>query len=176
MAVSVQASPPAPRLLTIRRAAVTLLFLAAVLGGALFGVFFAYESDLPQVASLEDFQPNIITQVFAGDGSVLGEFAIEKRVVVSFKDIPPVLRNAIVSVEDADFWKHLGINPWRVPGAALANLRSGRRGQGFSTLTMQLSRLLFLTPEKTYERKIKEVILAFQIEKNFTKEEIFTLY
>ncbi len=166
----------APRVLTLRRAVVTALFAGAILGGALLGVFFAFESDLPQVTSLEDFQPNIITQVFSGDGSVLGEFAIEKRVVVSFKDIPPVLRNAIVSVEDADFWKHLGINPWRVPGAALANLRSGRRGQGFSTLTMQLSRLLFLTPEKTYERKIKEVILAFQIEKNFTKEEIFTLY
>ena len=107
---------------------------------------------------------------------MLGEFAIEKRVVVQFRDIPPVLRNAIVAVEDADFWKHLGINPWRIPGAALANLRSGRRGQGFSTLTMQLTRLLFLTPEKTYERKIKEGILAFQIEKNFTKEEILTLY
>ena len=96
--------------------------------------------------------------------------------VVEFRDIPPVLRNAIVAVEDADFWKHIGINPWRIPGAAFANLRSGRRGQGFSTLTMQLTRLLFLTPEKTYERKIKEVILAFQIEKNFTKEEILTLY
>jgi penicillin-binding protein 1A len=96
--------------------------------------------------------------------------------VVEFRDIPPVLRNAIVAVEDEDFWKHIGINPWRIPGAALANLRSGRRGQGFSTLTMQLTRLLFLTPEKTYERKIKEVILAFQIEKNFTKEEILTLY
>ncbi len=175
MAVSA-AYVPARRVLTLRRAVVTALFAGAILGGALLGVFFAFESDLPQVTSLEDFQPNIITQVFAADGSVLGEFAIEKRVVVSFKDIPPVLRNAIISVEDADFWKHLGINPWRVPGAALANLRSGRRGQGFSTLTMQLSRLLFLTPEKTYERKIKEVILAFQIEKNFTKEEIFTLY
>jgi penicillin-binding protein 1A len=175
MAVSA-AHLPAPRILTLRRAVVTALFAGAILGGALLGVFFAFESDLPQVTSLEDFQPNIITQVFAADGSVLGEFAIEKRVVVSFKDIPPVLRNAIISVEDADFWKHLGINPWRVPGAALANLRTGRRGQGFSTLTMQLSRLLFLTPEKTYERKIKEVILAFQIEKNFTKEEIFTLY
>jgi len=167
---------PAPRILTVRRLAVTLLFAAAIVGGALFGVLFAYESDLPQVASLEDFQPNIITQVFAADGSLLGEFAIEKRVVVRFKDIPPVLRNAIVAVEDADFWKHLGLNPWRIPGAAIANMRSGRRGQGFSTLTMQLSRLLFLTPEKTYERKIKEVILAFQIEKNFTKEEIFALY
>jgi penicillin-binding protein 1A len=169
-------APPAPRVLTVRRAVVTALFAAAILGGALLGVFFAFESDLPQVTSLEDFQPNIITQVFAVDGTLLGEFAIEKRVVVAFPDIPPVLRNAIVSVEDADFWKHIGINPWRIPGAALANVRSGRKGQGFSTLTMQLSRLLFLTPEKTYERKVKEVILAFQIEKNFTKEEIFTLY
>jgi penicillin-binding protein 1A len=169
-------SPSVPRVLTVRRVVTTALFTAAILGGALLGVFFAFESDLPQVTSLEDFQPNIITQVFAADGSVLGEFAIEKRVVVAFKDIPPVLRNAIIAVEDADFWKHLGINPWRVPGAALANLRSGRRGQGFSTLTMQLSRLLFLTPEKTIDRKIKEGILAFQIEKNFTKEEIFTLY
>jgi penicillin-binding protein 1A len=170
------APAPARRILTFRRVVVTALFAAAILGGALVGVFLAFESDLPQVTSLEEFQPNIITQVFAADGSTLGEFAIEKRVVVEFRDIPPVLRNAIVAVEDADFWKHIGINPWRIPGAALANVRSGRRGQGFSTLTMQLTRLLFLTPEKTYERKIKEIILAFQIEKNFTKEEIFTLY
>ncbi len=171
-------APPAarPRVLTLRRVVVTALFAAAILGGALLGVFLAFESDLPQVTSLEDFQPNIITQVFASDGSVIGEFAIEKRVVVAFRDIPPVLRNAIIAVEDEDFWKHIGINPWSIPRAALANLRSGRRGQGFSTLTMQLTRLLFLTPEKTYERKIKEVILAFQIEKNFTKEEILTLY
>jgi penicillin-binding protein 1A len=162
--------------LTLRRVFVTLLFTLAILGGSLLGVFLAYENDLPQISSLEDFQPNIITQVFAADGSVLGEFAIEKRVVIGFRDVPPVLRNAIVAVEDAEFWKHLGINPWRIPGAALANFRSGRKEQGSSTLTMQLSRLLFLTPEKTYERKIKEIILAFQIEKNFTKEEIFALY
>ncbi|HEY3120266.1 MAG TPA: PBP1A family penicillin-binding protein [Vicinamibacteria bacterium] len=161
---------------SVRRVAVTLLFGTAVVIGSLLGVLLAFRSDLPQVSSLEDFQPNIITQVYAADGALVGEFAIEKRVVVGFKDIPPVLRNAIVAVEDADFWKHLGINVWRVPGAALANLRAGRRGQGFSTLTMQLSRVLFLTPEKTYERKIKEIILAFQIEKRFTKEEIFTLY
>jgi penicillin-binding protein 1A len=165
-----------PRILTVRRVVVTALFVTAILGGSLLGVFLAVESDLPQVTSLEDFQPNIITQIFAADGSVLGEFAIEKRVVIAFRDIPPVLRNAIVAVEDDEFWKHIGINPWRIPGAFLGNLRSGWRRQGFSTLTMQLTRILFLTPEKTYERKIKEVILAFQIEKNFTKEEIFTLY
>ena len=110
------------------------------------------------------------------DGSLLGEFSIERRVVVGFKDIPPVLRNAVVAVEDAEFWKHLGVNLWRIPSAAIANVRAGRRTQGSSTLTMQLSRVLFLTPEKSYERKIKEAILAFQIEKNFTKEEIFTFY
>src|SRR5207245_4625238 len=88
------------------------------------------------------------------------------------------LRNATIAVEDADFWKHLGVNPWRIPGAFIANLRAGKRTQGSSTLTMQLVRQpgLFLTPEKTYERKIKEAILAFQIEKTFTKEEIFTYY
>src|SRR5262245_21850468 len=125
MAVSA-AYVPARRVLTLRRALVTALFAGAVQRGAVLAVFFAFDADLPLATSLEDFQPNTITQVFAADGSVLGEFAIEKRVVVSFKDIPPVLRNAIISLEDADFWKHLGINPWRVPGAALANLRSGR--------------------------------------------------
>ncbi|HVR70769.1 MAG TPA: PBP1A family penicillin-binding protein [Vicinamibacteria bacterium] len=164
------------RLGVLRRAGVTFLFALAILAGALLGIVLAYESDLPQVSSLEDFEPNIITQVYAADGELLGNFAIEKRVVVSFADIPPILRNAIVAVEDEDFWKHIGINVWRVPSAAFSNLRAGRRSQGFSTLTMQLSRVLFLTPDKTYERKAKEIILAFQIEKNFTKEEIFTLY
>jgi penicillin-binding protein 1A len=165
------------RFALVRRAGLAVLFALAIVIGALLGVFLAFESDLPQISSLENFQPNIITQVFAADGKTLvGDFAIEKRVIVGFKDIPPVLRNAIVAVEDADFWKHLGINPWRIPGALLANFRSGKHSQGFSTLTMQLSRELFLTKEKTYERKIKEIILAFQIEKSFTKEEIFTLY
>jgi penicillin-binding protein 1A len=166
---------PAP-LLGARKITRTLFFAAAIVAGALVGVFLTYESDLPQVSQLEDYRPNIITQVFAADGSLVGQFAIERRVPLAFKDIPVVLRNAVVAVEDADFWKHIGVNPWSVPRAAFANLRAGRRREGFSTLTMQLSRLLFLTPEKTYERKIKEIILAFQIEKNFTKEEIFALY
>jgi penicillin-binding protein 1A len=171
-----KSAPAAARGLALHRLGLVLLLAAAVGFGALFGLFLAYESDLPQVSSLENFEPNIITQVFAADGERIGEFSIERRVVVRFEDIPPVLRNAIVAVEDADFWKHLGVNPWRIPGAFLANLRSGRREQGSSTLTMQLARRLFLTPEKTWERKIKEAILAFQIEKTFTKEEIFTLY
>jgi penicillin-binding protein 1A len=161
----------------VRRAGIAVLFAMAIILGALAGVLLAYEKDMPQVSKLEAFQPNIITQVFAADDKTLiGDFSIEKRVVVAFPDIPPVLRNAIVAVEDADFWKHLGINPWTIPGAVYKNFRSGRKVRGFSTITMQLSRNLFLTPDKTMERKIKEIILAFQIEKNFTKEEIFTLY
>lgn len=161
---------------TAKRGITAILFAGAILFGALLGALLVYRGDLPQVADLEKYKPNVITQVLAADGSRIGDFAIERRVIVGFAETTPVLRNAIVAVEDADFWKHLGINPWRVPAAAWANLRSGRRSQGSSTLTMQLSRLLFLTPEKTYERKIQEAILAFDIEKNFTKEEIFTLY
>jgi penicillin-binding protein 1A len=175
MAAPAVAAPPR-RFLTLRRILLTTVFGFAILGGALTGVLLTYQQDI-QAIRLEDYRPNIITTVYAADGkTVVGTFAIEQRIVVGFEDIPAVLRNAIVAVEDAGFWKHVGINVWRIPGAALANLRSGRRSQGFSTLTMQLSRLLFLTPEKTYERKIKEVILAFQIERKFTKEEIFTLY
>src|SRR5207244_13619115 len=105
----------------LRRAGVIVVFSAAIVLGSLAGIFLAYESDLPQVSSLEDFQPIIITEVYTADAKLLGDFAIERRVVVSFKDIPPHLRNAVVAVEDADFWTHSGINQYRVPRAAVAD-------------------------------------------------------
>src|SRR5579862_9535986 len=109
MAVAAGRQAPPP-VLTVARIIVTVLFMVAIFSGALMGVVLAFENDLPQVSSLEDFQPNIITQVYADDGTtILGEFAIEKRVVVAFRDIPPVLRNAVVSVEDQQFWSHMGI-------------------------------------------------------------------
>src|SRR5438552_16266148 len=101
--------------MVLRRAGVTLLFVVAIFVGALSGIFLAYEKDLPQVSTLEDFERNIITQVYAADGKLLGEFAIERRVVAGFKDIPPALRNATVDVEDADFWESLGLSPMRQP-------------------------------------------------------------
>ena len=148
----------------------------AILFGSLVGALMAIGSDLPQVEELEELKPNIVTQVFAADGSILGEFAIEKRVLVRYEEIPDVLRNAIIATEDENFFNHIGINVWRIPAAVWANFRSGRKGQGFSTLTMQLSRLLFLSPQKTYERKIREILLALEIERRFTKKEIFALY
>lgn len=160
----------------IQRNSAPLLVAISILVGSFSGALMAIGSDLPQVEELEGLKPNIVTQVFAVDGSILGEFAIEKRTIVQYEDIPEELRNAIIATEDETFFTHIGINLWRIPGAIWANLRSGRRGQGFSTLTMQLSRLLFLSPQKTYERKIREILLALEIERRFTKKEIFTLY
>jgi penicillin-binding protein 1A len=153
-----------------------LLVASCIVLGSLVGALMAIGSDLPQVEQLEELKPNIVTQVFAADGSILGEFAIEKRIIVRYEEIPEVLRNAIIATEDENFFNHIGINLWRIPGALWANFRSGRKGQGFSTLTMQLSRLLFLSPQKTYERKLREILLALEIERRFTKKEIFTLY
>ena len=153
-----------------------LVVASFIVIGAVSGALMAIGSDLPQVEELEELKPNIVTQVFAADGSILGEFAIEKRIIISYEDIPDVLRNAIIATEDEDFFNHIGINLWRIPGAVWANFQSGRKGQGFSTLTMQLSRLLFLSPQKTYERKLREILLALEIERRFTKKEIFTLY
>src|SRR6185436_2555545 len=134
----------------LRRNRGPLLISCCILVGSLAGALMAIGSDLPQVEQLEELKPNIVTQVFAADGSILGEFAIEKRIIVRYEEIPEVLRNAIIATEDENFFNHIGINLWRIPGALYANFRSGRKGQGFSTLTMQLSRLLFLSPQKTY--------------------------
>jgi penicillin-binding protein 1A len=160
----------------VRENRAPLVVAATIVLGSLVGAVMAIGSDLPQLEQLESLKLNIVTQVFARDGSVLGEFAIEKRILVKYEDVPEVLRNAILATEDENFFNHIGINVWRIPGAVWANLRSGRKGQGFSTLTMQLSKLLFLSPEKTYERKLREILLALEIERRFTKKEIFTLY
>ena len=123
--------PPPRRTGALQRAGPIAVFAGAILAGAFAGIYLAYESDLPQVSSLENFQPNIITEVYAADGSPLGNFSIERRVIVGFSDIPPVLRNAVVAVEDADFWKHLGINFMRIPGAALANFAAAATARAF---------------------------------------------
>lgn len=167
---------PNPFRSLLKRNRAPFFIASTIVLGSLVGALMAIGSDLPQVEQLEELKPNIVTQVFASDGSVLGEFAIEKRIIVKYEDIPEVLRNAIIATEDQNFFSHIGINLWRIPGALYANFRSGRKGQGFSTLTMQLSRLLFLSPQKTYERKLREILLALEIERRFTKKEIFTLY
>src|SRR5205807_1022367 len=140
---------------------------------------FAYAGGLPQVSALDDYSPSTITRVYAAKGQLIGEFATQRRVVVGYDDINPVLRQAIIATEDADFDRHFGINIWRIFAAAFVDIVERRREQGASTLTQQVARNLDqfgLTKQKLFERKVREAILAIQIEKRYTKKEIFTIY
>ena len=164
----------------VRSAGIAALFIIAAMLGILSGVLFAYAGDLPQVSALDDYTPSTITRVLASNGQVVGEFATQRRVIVGYDDINPVLRQAIIATEDAEFDRHFGVNIWRIAVAALTDIVERRRAQGASTLTQQLARNLKeqfgLTNEKSFERKIRETILAIQIEKRYTKKEIFTIY
>jgi penicillin-binding protein 1A len=153
-----------------------LLVAVAAALGSIVGLLFVYSTDLPQVTELERYRPNSITELYDDQGRVIGSFALERRVVVGYDDFSPTLRNAVISIEDKEFEKHWGINFWRVAGSAYHNIFSGERAQGASTLTMQLARNLFLSPDRTLTRKIQEVMLSIQIERRFTKQQIFTLY
>ena len=160
----------------LRFIVVGVLFALAAVGGTLTGLVLAYQRDLPIIVLIENYQPSIITQIFADDGEVIAEFAVEKRVVIPYADVPEVLRNAFVAKEDQRFWSHHGFDPVGILRAAWDNVWAGEIVSGASTITQQVSRLLFLTREETIARKIKEAILAFQIERAYTKEEIFTYY
>src|SRR5438477_9520460 len=154
---------------------VFLLCLAIALG-ATTGVLFVYNSDLPQVNALEDYHPSLITQVYSDDGQVIGSFALERRMVVTWDQIPEVVKAAIISVEDQNFYSHWGIDFLGVARASVKNLMAGRVVEGGSTLTQQLSKNLFLTPERSFRRKIQEAMLAIQIERYYTKQQILTMY
>ncbi len=153
-----------------------LLVLGAALAGTLVGLLIVYSTALPQISELQRYRPSTITELYDANGKVIGSFALQRRILAQYNDIPKVLRDAILSTEDKDFETHLGINFWRVLGATYRDLTSNARAQGASTLTMQLSRNLFLSPERHFSRKIQEAMLAIQIERHFTKEQIFTLY
>jgi penicillin-binding protein 1A len=153
-----------------------LLVLISILVGATAGLLLVYTTDLPQVDALEAYRPSSITELYDDHERVIGSFALQRRVVASYEDFPPVLRDALISIEDKDFYRHSGVNFWRIVGAAYRDITSGGRVQGASTLTMQLARNLFLSPDRSFHRKVQETMLAIQIERRFTKPQIFTLY
>jgi penicillin-binding protein 1A len=153
-----------------------LLVLLSAAVGAAVGLLLVYSTDLPQVEELERYRPSSVTELYDGQGRVIGTFALQRRVIAAYDDYPEVLRNALISIEDKDFYRHSGINLWRIAGAAYRDIESGGKVQGASTLTMQLARNLFLSPDRSFYRKVQEVLLAIQIERRFTKPQIFTLY
>jgi penicillin-binding protein 1A len=160
----------------VKRVVFGVLVLMAAFLGAMTGLLMVYSTDLPQISDLERYRPSTITELYDDHGRQIGSFALQRRVLASYDDFPKVLREAILSTEDKNFEKHLGINFWRVMGATYRDIASGSRAQGASTLTMQLSRNLFLSPERHFSRKIQEAILALQIERHFTKQQIFAMY
>ena len=169
-----------------RQAGLVVLFVAAALLGTLSGVLFAYADDLPEISALDSYEPHTITRVFARDGQVIGEFAIERRVVIGYDQMAPALRQAIIASEDAEFEQHFGLSISRIVITAIKDLIYGQRF-GASTITQQVARMLFLqdymqggvfqrSGMRGFERKIKEAIVAVQLEKRYTKREIFTFY
>jgi penicillin-binding protein 1A len=160
----------------VGKVAITALVILAVITGSLAGLTLVYSVDLPQIHDLERYRPSTTTELYDQKGRIIGSFALERREVVNYDDFAPILRQAVISIEDKSFESHWGINVFRVGGALWHDLRSHGRAQGASTLTMQLARDLFLSPERTASRKLQEAYLAIQIERAFTKEQIFTLY
>jgi penicillin-binding protein 1A len=169
-----------------KQAIIAALFLVTAVAGGGSGFLFAYADDLPEISALDSYQPKTITRLLARDGEVVAEFAVERRVVVGYDDIAPVLRQAIIASEDADFEQHFGLSISRIVITAFNDVVYGQRF-GASTITQQLARMLFLqeymqggvfqrTGMRGVERKIKEMIVAIQIEKRYTKREIFTQY
>ena len=159
-----------------RSAGLIALFLIAAILGVASGVIFAYTDDISKVSELDDYTPSTISRIYGSGGEIVGEFAIQRREVIPYEAISPRLRQAILAAEDADFEKHPGISIPHIAVTLVKDIIKRKKAGGASTLTQQLARKLFLTDEKTWERKIREALLAIRIEKRYTKREIFTMY
>ncbi len=156
----------------------TILLLFSFFGGLGYGVFRYFQRDLPSIAKLEmdDTTTGLISRVYSSDGKVIHEFYEEKRIPISLQEIPDFLKEAVIAVEDRRFYKHWGVDFTGILRAFWVNFRSGEIVQGGSTITQQLARNLFLTTEKTLSRKIREAILALEIERTYSKDEILEMY
>lgn len=160
---------------------VKYLFILAVccivLGAAsIFGLYKFIEPQLPDVATLKDVRLQTPMQVYSADGELIAQFGEKRRIPLQLAQIPPVMVHAFIATEDTRFYQHHGVDPVGIIRAASVALTSGHASQGASTITQQLARNFFLSPEKTLMRKIKEVFLAIRIEQLLTKDEILELY
>src|SRR5262245_58340819 len=161
---AIVAAPPGERKHLLRRFWLPAVILLALAAGGLTGIIAAYQLNYSpaatEVAALATYRPSVVTRVYADDdGTVIGEFALEKRIPLKYDEIPPLLKNAILAVEDTRFYDHIGIDPIRIVGAGWKTLTTDKV-EGGSTLTQQLTKNLFLSKEQTFTRKFNEWILA----------------
>jgi penicillin-binding protein 1A len=161
----------------IDRVALAFLLLCSIALGAACGLLFVYASDLPEIHALETYRPTVVTEVYADDGQLVGSFALQRRILMTYEQCPKVLYNAVTAIEDQHYEEHWGIDFPRVAGAAWRKILKGGKAQGASTITMQLAGNLFLDrSEISFRRKAQEILLALQIERRYTKPQIFTMY
>jgi penicillin-binding protein 1A len=159
------------------RLAFSFLVICSIAVGGAIGLLFVYSSDLPEIHALENYRPVIVTELYADDGQSIGTFALQRRILLTYSQIPPVLRDAIITTEDQHFEQHWGVDFPRVLEAAWRDVASHRAAEGASTLTMQLAGGLFLNrSDRSLHRKLQETMLALQIERHYTKDQIFTMY
>ena len=151
--------------------------IVIVMAGLVFwAVWRELTMGLPPVAELLDYRPPTATRVYAADGSQIGEFYVERRYLLPIDEVPNHVRLAFIAAEDAEFYQHRGVNPMSIGRAVLANLERGEIAQGASTITQQVVKQLLLSPERTFERKAKELILAVELESKLSKDDILYLY
>lgn len=158
------------------RTLIAITALAGLFSGATAGAFLALTRDLPQIRELENFEPSAITRVYSADGVLLSELFLEKRIPVPINRMPAALKEALIVTEDRQFYSHSGIDLRGILRAVVRDIMAGQFVEGASTITQQLAKTLFLTPEKTLARKIKEALLAIQLERRYTKDELLALY
>jgi len=143
---------------------------------ATIGLLWHYSRDLPDLNQLQNYQPSLVTQVYSSDKQLIGQFFIERRILTPLQQIPEQLRRAVIAVEDVRFFEHPGLDYIGILRAAWTNLRRGGKVEGASTITQQLARSLFLSSERTFDRKVRELVLAYKMELVSTKEQILETY
>jgi penicillin-binding protein 1A len=155
----------------------TVVFLVGVAGAA--GMFWHFSKDLPDYSQLQDYEPPVMTRVHASDGALLAEYARERRLYIPIQAVPKLVKNAFIAAEDKSFYEHGGLDFQGIARAALfmaQNYGTGKRPQGASTITQQVAKNFLLTNEATFQRKIKEALLALKIERTYSKDKILELY
>src|SRR5712672_2749771 len=161
----------------IDRVALAFLLLGSIALGAGCGLLFVYASDLPEIRALETYRPTVVTEIYADDGQMVASLALQRRILMTYEQCPKILYNAVASIEEQHVEDHWGIDFPRIAGAAYRNLLKGRKAEGASTITMQLAGNLFLDrSDRSFRRKMQEMLLALQIERRYTKQQIFTMY
>ena len=169
-------APPGARWVLDQRPLIVMALCVAGLVTVLIGMVLAWFHSLPDIRSVNDYRPQVATLVLDRNGRPIDAIAREFRVVIPYEEMPALLPRAFVAAEDSRFWEHAGLDGWSIARAAFNNLRSGRKSQGGSTITQQVTRALLLTREKSYQRKLAEAVLSFRLERMLSKKEILFIY